>query len=400
MSPPESDPSSGRRRSLSERAEDPVTAARLVLFAGAPVYLVCAIQRFTSVSYPRGKGTVLAVACSLPLVATAAVTWAVWNASGATFLESYRRAALAAPLVGVTTLVLMAVVRVLGLVMFFVGLATGLDLFGIVGVLLMAEGGTSPLFGLAVPAVLGGGAALACTHCRTLAERRVSADDPSSAELLPRGGGLVAVGPERVLGASRLRRLGSAADDPRTVARLFGAATAAFLGLFAVVLAARMASGSDFGVGTVVLGLVVQIVESTVRTDVGGAAVIVGLLALMVAGATALAWGVWEVVVSGGTWRYRRGAAAGLAVGLASHLGFGALLWSVLYVALAGTELLTTTVDATLVTDALWTGLVSAVASVWMTAGAYIALSVGLGLLLTYARRRVAGATTRPENRR
>lgn len=119
----------------------------------------------------------------------------------------------------------------------------------------------------------------------------------------------------------------------------------------------------------------------------GDAPVVPVLLVATVANAAAVTSVVWRLVVPSGAWSYRRGAGAGLLVGLGSHLTVG-IAWVLALLATGNA-----TDFSASAAEAFAAGLTLSAFSVPTTFGVPTLLSVGIALGLTHARRRTGGAS-------
>lgn len=185
--------------------------------------------------------------------------------------------------------------------------------------------------------------------------------------------GMVERPPSLVRGA--VERTGPTADDPRTAALLV-AALAAGYGLLWFGVA---------GVGGLVAG------TPPLWTGVTWVAGMAALLAATVANAYVVTYLVWGWLVPAGRWGYRRGAGAGLAVGVGSCLTVGPV-WTV--VLLGATTLragFAPGAETLQVADAAAFAAYFSAFSPVLTLGAPLSLSVAAGTWLTYARRQTQG---------
>lgn len=171
----------------------------------------------------------------------------------------------------------------------------------------------------------------------------------------------------RSTGHRLVERLGPEANEPTTAATVVGTASVAFsLPYYGYLMMGHA--------GSVMVGNWDPVV------------VLAGLFVLTVANAVAVSWLVWDLVGFSGVWSYRRGAVAGLGIGVVSHVTLAALLTGigVLSEAATGGALLSSSLQGL---PAQF--LIVALFSVLLTAGIPIVLSVGAGIGLTYCRKQV-----------
>ncbi|MFC7139272.1 hypothetical protein ACFQMA_05395 [Halosimplex aquaticum] len=159
-----------------------------------------------------------------------------------------------------------------------------------------------------------------------------------------------------------VRRLGERADEPATAAGVVGTTALAFSGLY---------------YGNMVLGHWGSVAAGEYEAVAG----LTALFLLTVTNAAVVTWLVWSSRDLSDEWGYRRGAATGLLVGVASHLTLGLVVvaWSLL----AGRASMTTGLSA------VPSYFLIVFASVVFTAGVPLVLSVGSALALTHCRKRV-----------
>ncbi|WP_435348826.1 hypothetical protein [Haloarchaeobius sp. HRN-SO-5] len=169
-----------------------------------------------------------------------------------------------------------------------------------------------------------------------------------------------------------LVRFGRRADRPSTAAAVVATTAVVFSGLWFLLVWIPAAYVVD----------IVDIVD------------VMGLYLLTVANAYVVPYAVWRWLFPVESWSYRRGLAAGVAIGIVSHLAIGYvwLVWSWLVEFAFGPEaILPFSGFESLVIG----GLLVSYFSVQATFGLPIALSVGAAVWLTYCRRRSTGGRAR-----